>query len=74
VQSLKDLFGKAKKKILNDEDEAISALGGGSRLQVVKTKWENIHPVSGIRTDVFPSWAPPEVMCSHFAEFKSEKP
>ena len=72
VQSLKGLFGKAKKKILNDEDEAFAALGGGSRLQLVKARPENVHPVSGIRTDVFPSWTPPEVRRSHFAEFKSE--
>ena len=72
VQSLKDLFGKAKKKILNEEDEAIAVLAGSSRLQVVKARPEHIHPVSGIRTDVFPGWTPPEVKCSHFAEFKSK--
>jgi hypothetical protein len=72
VQSLKELFGKAKKKILNEEDEALAALGSGGRLQLVKARPENIHPVSGIRTDVFPSWAPSEVKRSHFAEFKSK--
>jgi hypothetical protein len=69
---LKDLFGKAKKKILNDEEEAIAALGAANKIQVVKVRPENVHPVSGIRTDVFPGWSPPGVKQSHFAEFKSE--
>jgi len=67
VQSLKDLFGKAKKKILSDE-EAISTIAA-PKLKLAPS-YDNIHPVSGIRLDIFKVDNPGKVSREHFAEFK----
>jgi len=67
VQSLKDLFGKAKKKILSDE-EAISTLTP-PKLKLAPT-YDNIHPVSGIRLDLYQAQDQGSVSRGHFAEFK----
>jgi len=68
VQSLKDLFGKAKKKILSDE-ETISTLSP-PKLKL-SPSYDNIHPVSGIRLDIYQaSQEKGGVSRGHFAEFK----
>jgi len=68
VQSLKDLFGKAKKKILSDE-ETISTLSP-PKLKL-SPSYDNIHPVSGIRLDIYQASQEKGGVCrGHFAEFK----
>jgi len=67
VQSLKDLFGKAKKKILSDE-ETISTLSP-PKLKL-SPSYDNIHPVSGIRLDIYQSSQEKGASRGHFAEFK----
>eukprot|EP00090_Calanus_glacialis_P046327 TRINITY_DN9050_c0_g1_i1.p1 TRINITY_DN9050_c0_g1~~TRINITY_DN9050_c0_g1_i1.p1 ORF type:complete len:592 (-),score=219.64 TRINITY_DN9050_c0_g1_i1:173-1948(-) len=68
VQSLKDLFGKAKKRILSDE-EAISTLTP-PKLKLAPS-YDNIHPVSGIRLDIYQTDKDPgSVSRGHFADFK----
>jgi len=66
VQSLKDLFGKAKKRILSDE-EAITTLTP-PKLKLAPS-YDNIHPVSGIRLDTYQA-DQGRVARGHFAEFK----
>jgi len=67
VQSLKDLFGKAKKRILSDE-EAISTLSP-PKLKLAPS-YDNIHPESGIRLDIFEKNSEANPCRSHFAELK----
>eukprot|EP00088_Acartia_fossae_P066517 TRINITY_DN8254_c0_g2_i12.p1 TRINITY_DN8254_c0_g2~~TRINITY_DN8254_c0_g2_i12.p1 ORF type:complete len:729 (-),score=207.47 TRINITY_DN8254_c0_g2_i12:337-2523(-) len=78
LQSIKDLFGKAKKKILSDEDQQ-QLEGGAVTGAVQKVKYtskladDNIHPVSGIRTDLYPKLNPAQSTpskSSHYSYLK----
>lgn len=71
VQSLKDLFGKAKKKILSEDEVGLDSLPKVSKLSVASTRLDNVHPVSGMRTDV-PQFTPAQPNTSHFIQFKSK--
>jgi len=71
VQSLKDLFGRAKKKILSDEEENFDSVALSTKVEVTRQD-DNIHPVSGIRTDIHQPalFHPLPANSSHFATFK----
>jgi len=56
LQSIKDLFGKAKKKILSDEEQIDNAAASLTPKVKFARSDDNIHPVSGIRTDLFPTF------------------
>ena len=73
VQSLKDLFGRAKKKILSDEEENFDSVALSTKVEVTRQN-DNIHPVSGIRTDIHQPalFHPLPANSSHFATFKSK--
>lgn len=66
VQSLKDLFGKAKKKIASYDSEPSEQLV--SPLKLTKTDL-SVHPVSGVRLDLCKT-GEEGVKRNHFAEFK----
>merc|ERR1719334_2167422 len=68
VQSLKDLFGKAKKRILSDEESLTQLSEPKLRLA---PSYENLHPVSGIRLDTFTKEEKEKAVSrSHFEGFK----
>jgi len=68
VQSLKDLFGKAKKRILADEESLTQLSEPKLRLA---PSYENLHPVSGIRLDTFTKEEKEKAVSrSHFEGFK----
>ena len=67
---MKDLFGKAKKKILSDENENLDNLLV-PKVQI-QVRNDNIHPISGIRTDIYTGFTPAPSNSNHFTQFKSK--
>jgi len=56
LQSIKELFGKAKKKILSDEEQIENATASLTPKVKFARSDDNIHPVSGIRNDLHPTF------------------
>jgi len=71
VSSLKELFGKAKKKILNEEEQQASLDTQLTANKVLlQRRNDSIDPVSGIRRDIFRDFQPAPPNSSHFKYFK----
>ena len=78
LQNLKDLFGKAKKKILNDEDEGLLGSGSGIMSNIsqeifgASSSYPDHDPVSGIHLTRSDDRFAPRIT-SHTLMFKEER-
>lgn len=73
VQSLKDLFGKAKRILADDEADTSQGLPSATttKLKLAPREDDPCHPVSGINRDIYPSISTSQLQSkSHFSEFK----
>jgi len=71
VQSLKDLFGKAKKILAEDSNNQENDHLTGPKLKLAPSEDDRWHPVSGIHHDVFPGQETSQLSSqSHINEFK----
>ena len=59
VQSIKELFGKAKKRILSEEEAGSGEVVQATRqLRLAPDRTDSCHPVSGIRLDLHTALQP----------------